>query len=49
MTNVFTIGGLKVMKERHLGFEIVHVCFVEVGDSVLGVLYLKFLRANKLD
>ena len=30
-------------------FGIVHVCFVEVGDSVLGVLYLELLTANKLD
>ena len=26
----------KVMKEQHLGFKIIHVCFVEVGDSMLG-------------
>ena len=24
-------------------------CFVKVGDSVLGALYLEFLRENKLD
>ena len=41
-------GGPKATKERNLGFEIFRVCFIEVGNSVLGVLYLEFLRASKL-
>ena len=49
MTNVLTSGGPKATKERHVGYEIVRVCFVEVGDSVLDILYLEFLKANKLD
>ena len=46
MTNVLAGGGLKTMKRRLLGFQIVHVCFPEVGDSVVGVLYLEILRAK---
>ena len=30
-------GSQKVTKEQCLGFKIVHVCFAEEGDSVLGV------------
>ena len=33
-------------KTRLLGFRIVHVCFPEVGDSVVGVLCLEILRAK---
>ena len=36
-------GGPEATKEQRLGFEIVHVCFVEVADSVLGALCLEFL------
>ena len=36
------------MKAQCLGFKIVHVYFVGVGDSVLGVLYLEFFRAKLL-
>ena len=39
-------GGLKTTKRRLLGFQIVHVCFPEVGDSVVGVLCLEILRAK---
>ena len=31
---MLTSGGPEVTKEQRLGLEIVHVCFVEVGDSV---------------
>ena len=34
-TNVLTIGGLEATK--HLGFEIVPVCLVEVDNSVLSI------------
>ena len=43
LTNVLTNGSPEIMKEQRLGFEIAHVCFVEVGDSVLGALCLEFL------
>ena len=33
---ILTSGGQKAMKERQSGLKIVRVCFVEVGDSVLG-------------
>ena len=39
-TNVLAGGGLKSTIVRLLGFQIVHVCFPEVGDSVVGVLYM---------
>ena len=48
-TNVLTSGGLDMVKEQYLGFEIAHVCFVEVGDSVVRALCLEFLRAKQLD
>ena len=41
-TGVFTTGSLKTTKDLGLGFEIVHVRFVEVGDSVLGAFCLEF-------
>ena len=47
--NILTIDGPKETIEQHLGFEIVHVCFVEVDDSVLGVFCLEFFRAELLD
>ena len=34
MANVLTSGSPEVAKDQHLEFEIAHVCFVEVGDSV---------------
>ena len=34
LTNVLTSGGPRVTKEQRLGFEIVYVCIIEVGDSV---------------
>ena len=34
------------MKEQRLGLEIVHVCFLEVGDSVLGVFCLEFFQMS---
>ena len=48
-TNVLTGGGLKAMKEQCLGVEIVHVCFVEIGDSVLAVFCLELFQAKLLD
>ena len=41
---VLTSSGPKATKERHLKLEIIHVCFAKVGDSVLGGIYLEFLR-----
>ena len=43
LTNVFTSGGPETTKEQRLGFEITRVCFVEVGDSILGALCLELL------
>ena len=37
------------VRKQHLELEIVHVCFVKVGDSVLGALFLEFSIQNKLD
>ena len=42
---MLTSGGPEVTEE-HSGFEIVHMCFVEVGNSVLGVFCLEFLQAK---
>ena len=40
-------GGLKLMtKSQLLGFQIVHACFPEVGDTVVGIVCLEFLRAK---
>lgn len=47
-TNVLTSGGPKATKEQRLGFKIVHVSFVEVGDSLPGIFYLEFFRAKLL-
>ena len=44
-----TSGGPKATTEQGLGFEIVHPCFAEVGDSVLGIFCLEFFRAKLLD
>ena len=41
-----TSSGPKATTQQGLGFEIVHSCFAEVGDSVLG---LEFFRAKLLD
>ena len=46
---ILIIGGPKATKERCVGFDIVHECFVEVGDPVLGVHCLEFFRAKLLD
>ena len=43
------LSGDKVMKEKRLRFNIVHVCFIEVRDSVLGTFCLEFFRAKLLD
>ena len=48
-TNVLTSGSPKATKEQGFGLEIVHVYFVEVRDSVLGVFCLEFFRAKLLD
>ena len=45
---MLTSGGPETMKKQRLGFEIAHVCLVEVGDSVLGALCPEFLRATQL-
>ena len=34
---------LEATKEPILGFEVAHVCFVEVGDSAVSYSYLEFL------
>ena len=36
-TNVLTSGGPKVMKEQQCVLEIVHVCILEGGNSLLDV------------
>ena len=46
---MLTSGGLEATKEERLGPEIIRVCFIEVGDSVVGVLRLEFLRVKQLD
>ena len=39
LANVLTIDGPEAMKEQCLGFKIVQVCLVDVGDSVFSALY----------
>ena len=46
---MLTSGGPEATKKQHLRFEITHVCFVKVGDSVVGALLMEFLRAKQLD
>ena len=41
--------GPKKTKEQRLGFEAVHVLFLEVGNFVVGALSLELLRAKLLD
>ena len=41
-----TLGGSKATKEQRSGFEVVHDCFTEGGDSVVGVFCLELLRAK---
>ena len=45
-TGRFTLGGSKATKEQRSGFEVVHDCFTEGGDSVVGVFCLELLRAK---
>ena len=39
----------EVDEREVFGFMIIHMYFVEMGDSVLGVLFLEFLRVKLLD
>ena len=41
-----TLGGSKATKEQRSGFEVVHDCFTEGGDSVVGVFSLELLRVK---
>ena len=45
-TGRLTLGGSKATKEQRSGFEVVHDCFTEEGDSVVGVFCLELLRAK---
>ena len=45
-TGRLTLGGSKATKEQRSGFEVVHDCFTEGGDSVVGVFSLELLRAK---
>ena len=38
--------GLEAMKEQRLGPEIAHVCFIEVGGSVVGILSLESIASK---
>ena len=46
---MLTSAGPEATKKRSLGFKVARVCFVEVDDSVVGILCLEFLRAKLLD